>query len=239
MRTIVFSDTHLEKNFDSKKFTFLKNIIEDTDRIIIAGDFWEGSLLSLDEFLASEWQQLFSLLATKETIYIIGNHDKELRKTKRKLFFANVYPEKYIFQHMGKNFIVQHGHQYPLSFHTLFGGKVDLNKSFKNPAQMVQKYIIIESFLTRTFGTHVLQRLYKKFNRELKKFLLLEQRNEDFFIFGHTHAAELDIKNNFANTGFVRHGLGQYILITDDTISLQQTWYDKPTGIVPSLFLQK
>jgi predicted MPP superfamily phosphohydrolase len=76
MQTLIFSDTHLTKGFNRKKYEFLREIIEPVDRVIINGDFWDGYLTSFDKFVNSEWQKLFPLLKEKQTIYLYGNHDK-------------------------------------------------------------------------------------------------------------------------------------------------------------------
>lgn len=225
MKTVIFSDTHLTTTFDHKKFLFLKQITKDADRIVIAGDFWEGLLHSYNEFLASDWKKLLTILAQKNTIYVVGNHDDEITKTKKKLNFANVYYDKYMFKQGTKRYIVHHGHQYPLSFHKKFLGLIDLDTLGRASRSWINGYIVIESLLTQLFGTHVLQRTYRKFNKELKALIAPIRKENDIFIFGHTHSAEIDLENGFVNTGFVRHGLGQYVEITDENIELKQYWY--------------
>ncbi|KUK82735.1 MAG: Metallo-dependent phosphatase, partial [Microgenomates bacterium 39_6] len=79
MKTLIFSDTHLTDRLDPKKMAFLKKIINKADQVIINGDFWDGAFISFDQFLSSPWQELFSLLKKKQTIYIYGNHDKKER----------------------------------------------------------------------------------------------------------------------------------------------------------------
>lgn len=71
MRVLVFSDTHLTKAFDDKKCEFLKKIISDSDQVIINGDFWDGYIISFDEFLKPEWACLFPpLKAKKNFLYL-------------------------------------------------------------------------------------------------------------------------------------------------------------------------
>lgn len=226
MKTIIFSDTHLEKKFDKETFVFLKKIISNADKVIISGDFFEGLLFSFEEFLNSEWKPLFELLKTKETIYVVGNHDEEVRDKNLTISFAKTYKQRYIFNQGGKRYIVHHGHQYDLSFHKGFGF-VDLNKLGHTFKIWLHFYIVSEKILTRAFGKLLLQNAYKKFNRELKSFIQKEAKENDIFIFGHTHAAEIDLENKFINTGFIRHGLGQYVEITDKPY-LREIWYKKP-----------
>lgn len=70
MKTLIFSDTHLTKKFDLKKFLFLKRIIESADQVIINGDFWDSWFSDFNGFLKSGWKDLFHSLKEKETIYI-------------------------------------------------------------------------------------------------------------------------------------------------------------------------
>ncbi|KUK76135.1 MAG: Metallo-dependent phosphatase, partial [candidate division WS6 bacterium 34_10] len=74
MKVIVIGDTHLSE-FDEAKYNFLVKIISSSDKVIINGDFWEKWFVSLEEFLDSEWNKLFPLLLSKNTVYISGNHD--------------------------------------------------------------------------------------------------------------------------------------------------------------------
>lgn len=74
--TLVISDTHLGK-YDRKMDLFLRNLIKDYDRIILNGDFYDCWLVSFEEFISSEYSELFKILKSKETIYIYGNHDSE------------------------------------------------------------------------------------------------------------------------------------------------------------------
>lgn len=228
MKTIVFSDTHLTVTFDHKKFLFLQKIIKNADKVIIAGDFWEGLLHSSDEFLTSDWKKLLDLLAQKNTIYVVGNHDDEITKKRKKLTFAKVYYDRYTFKQGSKRYIVHHGHQFPLSFHKKFLGLIDLDFLGRSYKSWIHIYVLVEKTLTQLFGTYVLQRIYRQFNKELKKIIASTRQENDIFIFGHTHSAEIDLENGFVNTGFVRHGLGQYVEITDDNIELKQYWYEKP-----------
>ncbi len=53
MKTLIFSDTHLTNKPDPKRMAFLKKIINEADRVIINGDFWDGVFISFDQFLSS------------------------------------------------------------------------------------------------------------------------------------------------------------------------------------------
>ena len=78
MKYLVFSDTHLTPKFDHRKFSVLKEAIDQADRAVICGDFWEGFGNSFDDFVSSKWSEtLFPLLKKKKTVYLYGNHDKK------------------------------------------------------------------------------------------------------------------------------------------------------------------
>ena len=68
MKILLFSDSHLRIRFEQKKFNFLKRIIYEADKVIILGDFWEGSLETFDRFVNSDWKNLFPLLKEKHTV---------------------------------------------------------------------------------------------------------------------------------------------------------------------------
>lgn len=59
MKILVFSDIHLS-TFDLKKYRFLKQIIHNSDRVIINGDFIDDWLISGEEFLKSKWRSLMN-----------------------------------------------------------------------------------------------------------------------------------------------------------------------------------
>lgn len=51
------------------------------------------------------------------------------------------------------------------------------------------------------------------------------KRNE-IYICGHTHWAEVDEKNQYANSGIICGCLGQYLLIDKGKLILKEEWYD-------------
>ncbi len=224
MKTIVFSDTHLHRDFDLKKFNFLKKIIQKADKVIIAGDFWEATLMSFDEFLNSEWNQLFPLLKKKKTVYVYGNHDKKIKSDKRVFLFSNIQTDQYAFTENKKKFIVIHGDKFASKI-----AQVKAVQPFRN--LFYTKFFIqiihtdTEKYLTKIFGKQILQILFKYLNHKIKKSISKSNFKSTIFICGHTHAAEIDLKNNFANTGIIRHGVGQYIEIDNGLVHLKQETY--------------
>ena len=206
-----------------QKFLFLKKLIKDADRIIINGDFWEGFTMTLEDLLQSEWKQLLELLTTKDTIYIVGNHDAQARNMHKHFPKMKLVNEKFVFKEGGKRYIVQHGHQYNLTFQRYL--PLHLEDKPTSFAWLVYTYISFERFMIRRLGTWPLQTTYRIFNRELKKAIKKEAKKNDIFIFGHTHAPEMDMVNQFANSGIVRHGLGQYLELTEKGLLLKEVWY--------------
>src|SRR3990167_5228492 len=87
MKVLVFSDSHLDHNFEPKKLSYLKKLVRSVDQVIINGDFWEGYSITFDQFLSSKWNELFPLLKAKKAVYIFGNHDKKVLADKRMRLF--------------------------------------------------------------------------------------------------------------------------------------------------------
>jgi hypothetical protein len=47
----------------------------------------------------------------------------------------------------------------------------------------------------------------------------------EYFVCGHTNFAEIDLKRNFINSGFVKHGIGRYLIINEGKVSLHEERY--------------
>jgi predicted phosphodiesterase len=217
-KIVVFSDTHLTNKFDEKKFRFLKEIISGADQVIINGDFWDGSVIEFDKFINSPWKELFPLLKNKNTVYIYGNHDRKNRADGRTFLFSNKQTELYEFASGDKTFIFEHGNRLKLGF--------DRVVDFLNLPKFTE-YIFDfwENAMFKILGKKFSQWFYQRFNNELKRKIKNEIKENAFFVFGHTHCAEIDLKNHFINGGFVRHGLGQYLVIEDGQIHPKERWY--------------
>ncbi len=212
MKTLVISDTHLDLPFDEKKFVLLSRIINDADRVIINGDFWEGFLLTFDEFYTSRWNNLFPLLKKKKAVYIFGNHDaKEYNDPEKIKEFSYIQTDRYTFRENESVFIFEHGHRIlPLE-----KSKPDV----KDPKfhQMVRKVDSLERLFIRYFGTFY-QALVSGFNTVVKNRIQHELKDNELFFCGHTHIHEINHKKRFYNTGIIKHGLAQYIYIENGEI---------------------
>lgn len=218
-KTLVFSDTHLGQKFEEKKFRVLKHLITQADEVVINGDFWEGWQWSFDQFLSSPWKNLFPLLKQKNTVYLYGNHDKWVKGDERASVFAKEWGREYMMV-AGKNiFRFVHGDQYSI---------IGSGKSYKVKLRhrlLSQFYDPVEALLTKG-QINMLKWIYRPFNIEMKKNMKPVRLNGEFFVSGHTHSSELDMKGKYINSGFIRHGLAEYLWITDKEAKLESEWYE-------------
>ncbi|MFI5240838.1 MAG: metallophosphoesterase [Microgenomates group bacterium] len=233
MRILVFSDTHLTDNFEEKRYKFLKKIIENSDQVIINGDFWDGYVTDFDKFTKSEWSNLFSLLKSKKTTYLFGNHDKPEFSDRRTSLFSTEQQQSVSIKTRVDNLIIEHGDKY-LPF-------IDAKLSRKNiPKSFARHSLDYESFLIRNFGTTLIKNLYQKYNNAIKEKSAPHLKNKDVLVCGHTHLLEIDLKAKFINSGLINYGLGQYLLIEGDKITDKEEWYDIPAieGMLdPALYM--
>lgn len=226
MKILIFSDTHFHRNLEPKKLKFLKKIVESVDKVIIAGDFWEARLMNFDEFIESPWKELFPFLKKKGAVYVYGNHDRKHLSDKNTSLFSDLQTEQYKFKWRNKTIVVEHGNRFAEKLNkitsTNFGRFLITNK-----ITIKLIHTLVEKMMVRTFGNFFLQKAYGRFNREIKKGIKNEFKSEEIYICGHTHLADFDLKNNYVNTGIIRHGLAQYIIIDQEKITPYEVWYDK------------
>ena len=214
MNILVISDTHLSLPFEEKKFRFLETLIKKHDQVIIDGDFWEGFLISYDKFVASPWRALFPLLKQKNSIYIFGNHDLEEFGNGTFDSFSVKQTDRYEAKVNGHVFVFEHGHRLlPLD------GDDD-SKKIRNTKYMDR----VEKYMIKGFGAKY-QKLLKPYNKKIKKQLPRELKQTEYYVCGHTHCAEIDHKNRFINTGVIKHGLAQYLVIRNNIPHLKQEKY--------------
>jgi len=221
MKYLIFSDTHLSRTFEKEKFDFLKKIICQADRVVINGDFWEGTEIIFDEFVKSPWNKLFPYFKSKHTIYVYGNHDPEEKADKRVELFSDIQTKQFIFYSNGKKFIVEHGDRFNLSFINLLT-RLENFGSFLTGKNLFE-VLRVERLLYKILGVKKVQGMFQGLNQEIKKQASIE--NGTFLICGHTHSQELDIEHNFANTGIVRYGVGQFIIVENGIIQIREENY--------------
>lgn len=221
MKIIIFSDTHLNRVFDQKKFDFLKKVIDSADQVIINGDFWEGFDMSFDEFVDSKWKRLFPYLLKKDAIYVYGNHDPKHMSNGRVKLFSKHQTRQYKLKLKEKTYIFEHGDRF-LPLVDLFFKKY-LGSS--PPMWLNQWYERFEKSMIKTFGKNYLKHTYGKFNSIMKSKIRKIAKENEWYVFGHSHLNEYDRESRFINSGLVRHGLGQYILINNNEVQLIDEQY--------------
>lgn len=218
MKILVFSDTHLEKRFDQKKYNFLVSIIKEADQVIINGDFWEGYTTSFNSFINSEWRKLFPLLKQKQAIYIFGNHDKAQWNDPRDNLFSDKQLLNFTLRSGNKTFIFEHGDRFDYAFK---------RSRYFHRIYLVKLFSLTEKIMVRVFAGKLFNLTGKRFNRRATRFISQNLKSNEIFICGHTHMAELNETKGFVNSGMIRYGLGQYLMIEDGKIHLHQKLYRK------------
>jgi len=213
MKTLVFSDTHFTKYFDKARYDFLVKTINDSDKVIINGDFWDSIVCSFDEFVASRWSGLFSLLKSKNAIYIYGNHDPESKCDNRVNLFStkqshslriNLDEIELIIEH-GDRIIGDFNTQYPWVKHRLdfiykifFNSYTSDNRLLKNIAN---KIMIWDKKIAQ---------------KEMLNIISAKNNNpSEISVFSHTHIQLDNKKNGFITIGAISIHKYEYAVIDD------------------------
>ncbi len=219
MKTLVISDMHLTSQFEERKFIFLNKLFRSFDKIIINGDFWEGYLSSFDAFYTSGWNALFTILKNTRTIYILGNHDaRELADAEKLRPIFETITDQLTFVDNGKKFHIEHGHRL-LPFNP---EHVDVSDpTFQRNVHFAN---FIERNLITVLGTNY-QYVSRSFNRKIREKAQQLYSDIDMFICGHTHSQELNLKHAFANSGVVKFGIAQYLVIEDGNVTAHSARY--------------
>jgi predicted phosphodiesterase len=217
MKVVIFSDTHLSNKFDLAQFEFIKGVVESVDQVIINGDFWDNYEATFDQFINSEWQKLFPLLKKKKTVYVYGNHDFQKFADERVQLFSDQQVEECSVK-AGKYLLrVKHGHQIASSgdvmFPWLFGNNFTLG--LMSRLQAVGVKLLGVPFLRAAFWFWAVQ--FKIYSRQLEK--------NEILVCGHAHLAELNLKKKYINTGVIRWGLGQYLLVENGKLEIVRKKY--------------
>ena len=208
MKTVVLSDTHLSKKFYPRKYDYLVSIIEDADRVIIAGDFWDGFLISFDDFLASKWQQLFPLLLEKQAVYLYGNHDRPEWCDERAALFSVEQGMSTTLSAHGTSYYVTHGHTVFVSFEDkwpILNRKITLK--IGSNIDRLHKIIWGERFFKE--GSSINTPMFTWASKNLPEGQML--------ICGHSHYPEMDVLKRVVNTGYIGLGYASHVVI-DSTL---------------------
>lgn len=211
MSTLVISDLHLDSQFEESRFSRLVELISPVDRVVICGDLWEGYHISFDEFLNSRWSQLFSLLRSKQTVYIYGNHDRADKSDDRVSDFCVQATTQYKTTIGTRHFIFEHGDR--------LSPKIDavLGITKPNPVYFAISELVQLAFV-KILGVRGFWLLYYGQNEKIKRASVKQfgHLGDYMYICGHTDCAEIDRARHFANSGFCKYGHIQYLLIGED-----------------------
>jgi len=229
VKTIVISDTHLDKKFDKRKFNFLKRTILSADKIIINGDFWDSWFVTIDDFLISKWQDIFPLLLDKDTFYIYGNHDPQQLVKNNWKYFATAAGEYYDYHDGGTSVHICHGDSFLLGkrgkIFEIYAQFVAMTNN-SLAAKILSRFMHLVEYLGyKIFGKKFMtQNKISKKNNYLQKISRNPQSNE-WLICGDTHHAELDNFFLHANSGCIHYGQGSFVQIENGQVSLVKIDY--------------
>lgn len=216
MKILIFSDSHLSTEFDEKKFNYLSSIIKNADKVVINGDFWEGFATKFDDFINSPWKRLFPFLKTKHSVYIFGNHDKKEYSDDRVNLFSDLQTERYEFTSGDKECIVEHGDKWETIM-------IEDGKRFGKYALISLIFDIAQVQIVKNKLTWI---FFQRYNNSIKRKLRGKLTENQLLFCGHTHCAEIDLKNQFINSGVNNYGLGQYVIINEGVITAHEVWYE-------------
>ncbi len=214
MRTLVFSDTHLSTKFNKKLFNALAELISKSDRVIINGDFWEGLAIKFDDFLQSDWKQLFPLLKQKDTIYIYGNHDHQVFSDERVYEFCNQAVTQYQLETPSHNYLFRHGHEFLFPRHSdecLRDRVGEAGTAWRRFRLSVAGLVQAVGF--GLFGPKILPAFINYIPSNQRS---LVGKTDQILVCGHTHRPYYNRKSNFVDTGFFNYGWANYMEIDDE-----------------------
>lgn len=224
MKTLIFSDTHLTHKFEPRKYLFLKGIIEEADRVVINGDFWDFYQTTFDRFVNSEWQKIFPLLLEKQCVYIYGNHDFKKFSDERVNLFSVAQSESISLKFHEKELIVTHG---DFSQHKGEDFRF-LRRLFGTFKFFGRFYEIFESIYVQYLQRVVNRKFREKIRERENAWLRAEAQKlgpNKILIAAHSHLPELALDMNFINSGYIRFGIASYILLDESGLQLVETSY--------------
>lgn len=218
MTTIIFSDTHLTRGFEKRKFNYLKKIITSADKVIINGDFWDGYFTDFDKFVKSKWSRLFPLLKSRQTIYIYGNHDKKQWCDERVNLFSQYQAESLKLNNFVHTLWIEHGNRINPKIDDLFPWIV----SRKTRRRIISILVFLFGRIFHMIGG---KSYHEISNKKIKSWWIKQETNNQILVCGHSHAAELNLSLNYINTGSIRYGHAHYLRITDNKLELVEERY--------------
>lgn len=209
MHILVISDLHLTRRVEHRRLNLLKALIGKADRVIINGDFWEGYIISFDQFLTSGWSVLFPILRKKNTVYLFGNHDAERFSDERTEAFSVFQGQNYALEQSGKRYYFEHGDRLAKI------GKEPLDRTLNTQIRF-RTSLFIQDMIFRSLGPYAIKFAYDKLNTRIKNGM--EGHEYDMLFFGHTHVPTYEPEHRYVNTGFINYGVATYAMIDTDRI---------------------
>lgn len=212
---IIISDTHIARDFDSKKYSFLHDLFSKANRIIINGDFLDMYFCAIDDIKKSKWMGLLDIIKKKNAVIVLGNHDSLIRKFYSQ--YSKTVLDQYDCRLAGKKFTIIHGHQ--------------IVPNLSEKYQFLKRFPLIYTLgkYRNKFSWMIFkmkgQMRYQKLNEKMKLWKALHLKKAEYLITSHTHYPEYDKNARFLNTGFIDYGFASYIKIDNNEISLVQITY--------------
>lgn len=219
MKTLIFSDTHLTHKFDKKQFQYLKKIIEPVDRVIINGDFWDSYISNFDKFVTSKWKDnLFPLLKSKDTIYLPGNHDPKELLDKRVTLFCTSSPSALKVKVGKYTLVIEHGDRVAPDIDQTISWIINpITSRFASFYFAIGLKLLKKRFL---YAKH-----FYTIHNTAKEWAKDNMKSNEIFVCGHSHISEYNINEKFINTGMIRAGYAQYLLINGEKMQFTDETY--------------
>jgi len=207
-KIIVVSDVHLTDRFNPGKFADLERVIGQADLVVLNGDFWDGFQINYPDFVESDWNQLFDLLKSKNTIYLYGNHDPQSYGDGTE--FSVAQSDRLVIRQKGVVFNFQHGNRIDPSIED----RIHFPRWFLGLGNK------LEGVMVMLLGKNYLRR-YRRGNQTMKIWKAHNIQPDEWLVCGHSHFAEVSLENKFANSGLANWGFVQYLEIENGAVSLK------------------
>lgn len=216
-KVVVFSDCHLDREFNQRQFDQFVQVISNADQVVMNGDFWIDSGISFDDFMKTDWVKLFPYLKEKNTQYVFGNHDMPAHSDQRIFQFCTAAGFALKLQAGDLRLHIEHGH-------LLSKGLVKIVlRVFENHP----KALFFATWLVGIFAEWAMANekratkqgksrhnsLLKKLNSSFKKERYSVSSSEEYFVMGHTHVQEFDEAEKYINLGRTHQGDFGYLTI--------------------------
>ncbi len=180
------------------------------ENVIINGDLWKYPATTFDRFVKSAWTQLFPLLKSKKTIYVIGNHDESRWLSEETALFASEVCYDYEVKTQECVYKITHGHMLSTAlraidmYHANVG--IYFERVFKSfvISSKVQEQLVKKTGYPNNPGSVFTQ-------HQMKKYAQKNLKPNEVLVVGHSHIPELDLANKFINTGFFDYGRGYFL----------------------------